>query len=110
MNNIFKTVILLSLTKSLFAVCVPNVSCEPVFLKDNRNAIVAIDNNISVTKNKLENIKVKYVKIDMQLIKNVSMLKRILAEEILVNKYLGRILFQIKKNDSITAVKAESRN
>lgn len=110
MNSVFKIIIILSLAKSLFAFCYPDPSCESVFLKDNRNAIKVIDNNISTTKSKLENIKVKYAKIDMQLMKNVSMLKRILAEEIFVNKYLGRILFQIKKNDSITAAKAESRN
>jgi len=91
--------------ENVSAYCYPDASCEEDLQQLNKQALKKIDKKFDNTKGKLDDLKDKYDKINNELKSNIETLKTILSEEVMVNGYLDKILFEAKRQRSIEKAK-----
>jgi len=104
----FKVLISLLITgKIAFGYCYPDPSCEEVLKEENSKVLKEIDKRVKAILKKLNETEAKYSEINIELEKNIKDLTILLNQEILVNAYLNKILFEAKKEVSINATNNE---
>jgi len=105
-----KALLAIALSTGLYAVCYPDSSCEEVLKEANKEVLDATDDRIKGVLEKLDATEKKYDEINAELEKNIEDLNVLLNQEILVNAYLNKILFEAKREVSINAINSKRIN
>ena len=97
-----KIILVILISSKLFSgFCFVLGSCEGPIEKKNKKARYKINKMFQNTFDEINSTKPKYTQLIKELDKNIKQLNLILKNETLVNDYLHKILFEVKKEKKI---------